>query len=176
VVAAFGGEAYVEGAATLVRLREAAGGRRVLHLATHGDFRADNPLFSGLALADGWLSTLDCFSLRLAASLVTLSGCQTGRSVVGGGDELLGLTRALLSAGAASLVLSLWAVDDASTAWLMETFYTHLAAGCTKGEALRLAQFAFIRGQGAAGDAQAARYTHPFFWAPFYLVGDSGAL
>ena len=75
-----------------------------------------------------------------APSLVTLSGCQTGRSVVGGGDELLGLTRALLSAGAASLVLSLWAVEDASTARLMEAFYAHLAAGCTKGEALRQAQ------------------------------------
>ena len=101
----------------------------MLHLATHGDFRADNPLFSGLALADGSLTTLDCFNLRLRASLVTLSGCQTGRSVVSGGDELLGLTRALLSAGAASLVLSLWAVEDISTARLMEAFYRNLAAG-----------------------------------------------
>ena len=176
VAAAFGGEAYVDDAATVARLRETAGGRRVIHLATHGDFRADNPLFSGLALADGWLSTLDCFNLRLAASLVTLSGCQTGRSVVGGGDELLGLTRALLSAGAASLVLSLWAVEDASTARLMEAFYTHLAAGCTKGEALRQAQLGFIRGQGAAEAAQAARDAHPYFWAPFALVGDAGAL
>ena len=77
---------------------------RVLHLATHADFRPDNPLFSGLALADGWLTTLDIFNLRLDASLVTLSACQTGRSVIGGGDELLGLMRSFLAAGAASLV------------------------------------------------------------------------
>jgi tetratricopeptide (TPR) repeat protein len=172
----FGGELCAEDAATVAHLSEAGARRRVIHLATHGDFRSDNPLFSGLALADGWLSTLDCFNLRLGASLVTLSGCQTGRSVVGGGDELLGLTRALLAAGAASLLLSLWAVEDVSTAQWMTDFYTHLANGRTKGEAVRQAQIGFIRGQGAADPAQAACYAHPFFWAPFYLVGDSGPL
>jgi tetratricopeptide (TPR) repeat protein len=171
-----GGELCTEDDATMTHLRAVGVGRRVIHLATHGDFRSDNPLFSGLALADGWLSTLDCFNLRLGASLVTLSGCQTGRSVVGGGDELLGLTRALLAAGAASLLLSLWAVEDVSTAQWMTEFYTHLAGGCTKSEALRQAQIRFIRGQGAADPAQDAPWTHPYFWAPFYLVGDSGPL
>jgi tetratricopeptide (TPR) repeat protein len=172
----FDGELYAEDAATVAQLRATGAGCRVLHLATHGDFRSDNPLFSGLALADGWLSTLDCFSLRLRASLVTLSACQTGLSVVGGGDELLGLTRALLAAGTSSLLLSLWAVEDASTALWMTAFYTNLAAGCTKGEAVRRTQLGFIRGTVAADPAQAAAYAHPFFWAPFYLVGDSGPL
>jgi CHAT domain-containing protein len=170
------GDLYQEEDATVAQVRAAGMGRRVLHLATHGDFRPDNPLFSGLALADGWLSTLDCFNLRLEASLVTLSGCQTGRSVVGGGDELLGLMRALLAAGAASLLLSLWVVEDVSTARWMTAFYACLTAGRTKGEALRQAQLGFIRGQGAPDPAQAARFAHPYFWAPFHLVGDSGPL
>jgi len=146
---------------------------RGLHLAAHGSFRDDNPLFSGLALADGWLTTLDIFNLRLRASLVTLSACETGRSVLGGGDELLGLMRAFLYAGAASLVLSQWAVDDRSTALFMERFYNNLKRGLTKGESLRQAQLAFLPDAGH-GFEQSAEYSHPHFWAPFFLVGDSG--
>jgi CHAT domain-containing protein len=163
VAAILGGPAYVESEATLARLRADIGICRVVHLAAHGDFRPDNPLFSGLALDDGWLTTLESFNLRLSASLVTLSACQTGRSVVGGGDELLGLMRALLYAGASSLLLSLWAVEDRSTAALMEAFYGQLAMGWRKGAALRHAQLA-------------AAETHPYFWAPFVLVGDAGVL
>ncbi len=166
------GQAYVQDEATTERFREVAGNSRILHLATHGDFRPDNPLFSGLALADGWLTTLDIFSLRLRASLVTLSACQTGRSVVGGGDELLGLMRAFLYAGAASLVLSLWAVEDRSTARLMEAFYTVLAQGQTKPAALRQAQLHLLRGDGET----AAGFAHPYYWAPFFLVGNTGSL
>lgn len=163
-----GGDVYVEDTATLARLRDVAGECQVLHLAAHGEFRADNPLFSGLALADGWLTTLDIFSLRLKASLVTLSGCQTGRSVIGGGNELLGLMRAVLYAGAASALLSLWSVDDRSTARLMEGFYSRLACGQSKGEALRAAQLEALQSRPGAD--------HPYAWAGFCLVGDSGAL
>ncbi|MCP4519390.1 MAG: CHAT domain-containing protein, partial [Delftia sp.] len=133
VAAILDGQIVLEDAAALDRLRETAPDCRILHLAAHGDFRPDNPLFSGLALSDGWLTTLDIFNLPLKASLVTLSACQTGRNVVGGGDELLGLMRAFLCAGAASLLLSLWAVEDRSTAQFMETFYTKLTAGQSKG-------------------------------------------
>jgi len=161
------GHALIEAAATKAALRARIADAQILHLATHGDFRADNPLFSGLALADGWLSTLDIFDLRTHASLVTLSACQTGRNVVGGGDELLGLMRAFLAAGATSLVLSMWAVHDASTAHLMQHFYQTLFAGATKATALRTAQRAL---------RQERAYTHPYFWAPFLLVGARGAL
>jgi CHAT domain-containing protein len=166
-------DALIEEQASLENIQRAAPGCRALHLATHGSFRADNPLFSGLALADGWLTTLDIFSLRLQASLVTLSACETGRSVVGGGDELLGLMRAFLYAGAASLVLSQWVVDDRSTTRLMELFYTHLANGLSKGAALRQAQLAFLAG-GFPGQEIPETYSHPYFWAPFFLVGDNG--
>ncbi len=115
------------------------------------EFRSDSPLFSGLALADGWLTTMDVFNLRLRASLVTLSACQTGRTVVGGGDELMGLMRTFLSAGASSLLMSLWSVEDRSTARLMTTLYAGLKAGESKRTALQAAQRAFI-GEGIEDD------------------------
>ena len=171
----FQGQALLEEQATAHRLAKLAPAYKTIHLAAHGDFRPDNPLFSGLALENGWLTTLDIFSLRLNASLVTLSACQTGRNVISGGDELLGLMRAFLYAGAASLVLSLWPVEDRSTARLMEAFYSGLAAGRTKAEALRHAQLEFIHRR-LDQDPMAEHYAHPYFWAPFFLVGDSGPL
>lgn len=163
-----GGQVLLEDAATTGAVRGLAANCRILHFATHGDFRSDNPLFSGLALDDGSLTTLDIFNLRLNASLVTLSACQTGRHVIGGGDELLGLMRAFLYAGANSLVATLWSVEDHSTAALMERFYAQLMAGATKGAALRYAQRSFLH--------EDPRHAHPFFWAPFFLVGDAGEL
>ncbi len=172
----FGERPCLEGEATLARLQRDAGTCRAVHLAAHGEFRPDNPLFSGLALADGWLTTLDIFNLRLQASLVTLSACQSGQSQVGGGDELLGLMRAFLYAGAASLVLSLWAVEDRSTAQLMGVFYDKLAEGWSKGAALRYAQRQFIQDGADQADAAETLRRHPFFWAPFFLVGDTRPL
>ncbi len=171
VAARWQGIALIEAQATVQQVRQAAEQATILHLATHGDFRPDSPLFSGLALADGWLTTLDIFNLRLRASLVTLSACQTGRSVVGGGDELLGLMRAFLSAGTTSLVSTLWAVEDASTAVLMGLFYEALHAQQTKGAALRLAQLKLLE-----NGRYPKTYQHPYFWAPFFLVGDAGPL
>jgi CHAT domain-containing protein/tetratricopeptide (TPR) repeat protein len=173
VAALLDGQLLLEDKATLAEIERVAPECRSFHLAAHGDFRPDNPLFSGLRLADGWLTTLDIFNLRLKASLVTLSACQTGRNVVGGGDELLGLMRAFLCAGAASLVLSLWAVEDQSTAQLMETFYQKLVQGWTKGDALRHAQLRFLARQDTRELGDRA---HPYFWAPFFLVGNAGPL
>ncbi|HID53728.1 MAG TPA: CHAT domain-containing protein [Anaerolineae bacterium] len=166
-VAALGrGTLYLEDEATTANLTARAAGKRYIHLAAHGEFRADNALFSGISLADGWLTTLDVFNLRFHASLVTLSACDTGRNVISGGDELLGLMRAFLAAGAAALLLTLWAVDDRSTAVLMADFYRALLAGSGKGAALRRAQCRLIQ---SAPD----QYAHPYFWAPFYLVGET---
>ncbi|MDY6877281.1 MAG: CHAT domain-containing tetratricopeptide repeat protein [Chloroflexota bacterium] len=173
VATLFNGQVLLENQATLANVQQGVSDCRMLHVAAHGDFRADNPLFSGLALADGWLTTLDIFNLQLNASLVTLSACQTGRNVVAGGDELLGLMRAFLSAGAASLVLTSWVVEDRSTAQIMEAFYQKLAHGWTKGQALRHAQLQFLQGR---GEQKGAGYSHPYFWAPFFLVGNAGPL
>lgn len=168
----FGGQLLLEEAASPQRLQEDASSYRVVHVAAHGDFRPDNPLFSGLVLAGGWLTTLDIFGLRLNSSLVTLSACQTGRSTIGGGDELLGLMRAFLYAGSASLVATQWMVEDESTALLMQHFYRRLAAGWGKGRALRDAQLQFLETKTTAHPITA----HPYYWAPFFLVGDNGPL
>ncbi len=167
----FGQEPLLEEAASLARFQEQAQGCQVIHLSTHGVFRPDNPVFSGLTLADGQLTTLDIFGLRLDASLVTLSACETGRSVVAGGDELTGFMRAFLYAGASSLLLSLWAVTDRSTAQFMDRFYGRLVQGASKGAALQEAQRAFIHATG-----RDAHLAHPYFWAPFFLVGAMGPL
>jgi CHAT domain-containing protein/tetratricopeptide (TPR) repeat protein len=170
------GQILLEEQASLAELCKAIPDCRTLHLAAHGDFRPDNPLFSGLALAGGWLTTMDIFNLHLRASLVTLSACQTGRNVLGGGDELLGLMRAFLSGGAASVALTLWAVEDRSTAQIMEIFYQGLVQGKSKGDSLRHAQLHFLHSGRDLSDAQAEYYSHPYFWAPFFLVGDAGPL
>lgn len=167
VAALTGGVAYVEEEATVERITAVSSHANILHLATHGSFNPQNPLFSGLTLADGPLNTLDIFNLRLNASLVTLSACQTGRSVVGGGDELQGLMRAFLYAGAASLLLTQWQVADHSTQTLMHRFYQHLMAGSSKTHALHTAQRTLLADPTT---------THPYYWAPFFLVGDNQKL
>jgi CHAT domain-containing protein/tetratricopeptide (TPR) repeat protein len=162
------GRSLLEEEATRANLEAQAGAARIIHLATHGEFRPDAPLFSTLYLADGPLTTTDVFNLELNASLVTLSACQTGASAVGGGDELVGFSRAFLYAGAASLLMTWWRVEDRATACLMDRFYQALLASRGKPAALRQAQLALLRGED--GD----RYRHPYFWAPFFLIGDRG--
>lgn len=160
------GQCYLEEEATIAHLQARAQGCSLIHLATHGHSRLDAPNFSSVVLADGYLNAIDAFSLNLqGCELVTLSGCETGLALSGGGDEQLGLGRAFLAAGARSLVMSIWSVEDASTSFLMQTFYQHLLQGESKVEALRLAQQAMLR-------HAEARYSHPYFWAAFRLVGD----
>jgi CHAT domain-containing protein len=139
---------------------ESAPRSRYLHIATHGDFRHDNPMFSSVRLADGPLSFYDVFDLHLDAELVTLSACNTGINELAPGDELCGLMRGFLYAGAPSLVVSLWAVNDRSTADIMRNFYAHLRAGLDKRAALRLAELEALQ-----------QYGHPYYWAPFVLMG-----
>ncbi len=146
--------------ATLQAVRATAAS--IWHIATHGAFRADNPLFSGLNMADGQLTTLDIFNLKLNAALVTLSACETGQQEIGGGDELLGLAQAFLSAGAQSLLLTHWPVADAAMPHLMGIFYERFLAGATKAAALRAAQTAMI---------ETAAFAHPYFWAGCFLIG-----
>jgi len=132
----------------------------LLHIATHGIYRQDNPMFSGIRLGDGYLNLYDLYQMRLNARLVTLSGCATGMNFVAAGDELLGLQRGLFSAGATTLLLSLWDVHDESTARLMRHFYTKYIESGDVAVALQHAMFE-VREQ--------AR--HPYYWAPFVLVG-----
>jgi CHAT domain-containing protein/Tfp pilus assembly protein PilF len=141
-------------------LRKQGPQSRVVHIATHGFFRQDNPMFSGIRLGGSYLSLYDLYQFRLPVELVTLSGCATGLNVVAAGDELLGLARGLLHAGARSLLLTLWDVHDKSTAEFMTAFYRRWQAGGSKALAL----------QGAMWELR-ERYPHPYQWAPFRLGG-----
>ncbi len=131
-----------------------------IHIATHGVFRRDNPMFSSIRLGNGPFSVIDFYQLRLAAELVTLSGCSTGLNAIVGGDELLGLVRGVLYAGARTVLLTLWDAHDMSTADFMESFYGHLRSSPHKARAMQLAM-----------QDLRERYPHPFHWAPFILVG-----
>jgi len=147
--------------ATRQLLREEGSGSRYIHIATHGVFRIDNPMFSSIRLGDGHLSLFDLYQMPLAADLVALSGCSTGLNVVVGGDELFGLMRGLLSAGAGSLLVSLWDVSDRSSADFMTVFYHTLCGGAGKAQSVR-----------AAIQSVRQAYPHPYYWAPFILVGN----
>jgi hypothetical protein len=153
-------EVFVGAEATLEVLREKGSQCRFVHIATHGWFRQDSPMFSSISLGDSQLSLFDLYQLDLPAELVTLSGCGTGLNVVVGGDELLGLVRGLLYAGAQGVLVTLWDVNDQSTAEFMKLFYEHLKTNPNKAQAMQYAT-AEIR----------KKYAHPFYWAPFVLVG-----
>ena len=145
---------------------------RVIHIATHGLLDADRPQFTGVVLslignksADGFLRTDKVFNLRLGAPLVMLSACETGLGKEKRGEGVMGLTRAFMYAGAPTVGVSLWSVADKSTAELMTEFYKRLLASdsASPSASLRAAQLAKIDGK---------KYSAPFYWAPFVLVGD----
>lgn len=165
-----GGRCYLEDEATIALLMKEAPGSPLIHLATHGKSNLESPHFSYVRLADGQLNAIDAFHLELdGCELVTLSGCETGLALSGGGDEQLGLGRAFLAAGASSLVMSLWPVEDDATSELMQHFYQRLLKGDTKVQALRAAQCSLLKSAKPA-------CTHPYFWAAFRLVGETGPL
>lgn len=149
-------------AATFEAIRKTLESERfdVLHLACHGQFRPENPLFSSLRLADGWLAVRETANFKLENALVVLSACETGLSEIAAGEELLGLIRGFLAAGASALVISLWTVNDETTAALMEDFYRNLKNKKSPAASLRTAQLNFIK-----------QKKHPYFWAPFVLSG-----
>jgi len=153
-------EVFLGKAATAGVLREKGTQSRFVHIATHAWFRQDNPMFSSISLGDSHLNLFDLYQLNLPCELVTLSGCGTGLNMVVGGDELLGLVRGLLYAGAQGVLVTLWDVNDQSTAEFMKLFYGALQANKNKAQAVQDAMAEIRR-----------RYAHPYYWAPFVLVG-----
>jgi len=163
----FGVTPLLGNAVTRDAFREAVGDIDMVHFAGHGDFNATQPLESGLRLAGGEVLTArQIFGLQnLHAQLVTLSGCETGVNATRPGDELIGLTRAILYAGSPSVLVSLWRVADDSTAFLMRQFCTYLREdiAISKAEALQKAML----------DTKCQpRWDSFYHWAPFVLVGD----
>ncbi len=151
-----------------------AGQYRILHLASHAFFNDAAPLLSCVFLAappasgpgsdqDGYLTARELIDMKLNAELVTLSACQTAQGATHAGEGVIGLTWALTVAGVPTQVVSQWSVDDNATATLMQGFYTRLRSGTGKGDALNAAAHKLRNKSGRR---------HPYYWAPFVLVGD----
>jgi CHAT domain-containing protein len=144
---------------------------RILHQAAHGTYDSTSPLLSTIYLApgneyNGRLEVSEVYGLPLRGiELVVLSACETNIGDLSAGDEIVGLTRALVFAGASTVITSLWNVNDASTEVLMVSFYRHWQEGMGKAEALQAAQ-AEVRAD--------PRWRSPFYWAGFVLSGDAG--
>jgi len=146
---------------------------RFVHFATHGVLNTQYPELSGLVLSlvdengepeDGFLRLHDVYELHLDADLVTLSACRTALGQEMRGEGLVGLTRGFMYAGARRVMASLWDVQDRATAEIMERFYRGmLEDGRTPAAALRAAQTSMLRD---------ARWSAPYYWAPFVLQGD----
>ena len=187
---------YLKEKATEDKAKTLSADYNIIHFASHGELNPMNPMFSSIRLAkdkeeDGRLEVNEIFNLNLKnTSLVTLSACETGLGKLTQGDELVGLTRGFIYAGTPSIVASLWSVNDQSTSELMSLFYKNLKS-YPKSEALRMAQLEMIRGKTGKGivrgvggitiskegkpeqeSTQIVNGSHPYFWAPFILLGD----
>jgi CHAT domain-containing protein len=196
-----GASVYVRREATEERAKAFSPQNDIIHFASHAELNENDPLSSAILLTkggneDGRLEVREIFGMNLKANLVVLSACDTGLGQLSNGDELVGLTRAFIYAGTPSVIASLWQVDDVATAQLMSKFYKNLKT-MSKAEALRQAQLELIhgsasgallanRGVGGVGKLEdtpkpqstltarptAVSASHPYFWAPFILVGD----
>ena len=160
---------YLRNKATKKQFEESSDQAHMIHVAAHAQADTIDPLYSRILMAssDGKLSFLEAhevLGLKLnGVSLVTLSACESGLGRVANGDEVLGFTRSFLSAGASSMVVSLWPVSDDATKLLMSTLYGALAHGTDLQMAMQKAQLAVLHQPGMQ---------HPFFWAPFNAIGD----
>jgi CHAT domain-containing protein len=162
-------QVYIQRDATKPTFKQKANLSAVLHVAAHAEVDEVDPLFSRILLASdgserGLLEAREVYGLNLKdVSLVTLSACESGLGKVVNGDEIVGFTRSFLSAGVSSLVASLWPVADDSTEALMGTMYKSMTQGSDLMDAMRAAQL----------DVQKRRrFAHPFFWAPFNVIGN----
>jgi len=179
VAAAFGrhATAIVGPKATETWFKHTAGDYDVIHFATHGFFNKANPLFSGVQLEpdaqnDGRLEVYEILGLHLRAQLVTLSACETALgsgyfTEIPAGDEFVGLTRAFLSAGASTVIATLWEVNDSSTARLMQSFYRRVSEDSAS-LSLAIAQRSMLHGESA--------HRHPYYWSAFVVVGNGQPL
>jgi CHAT domain-containing protein len=163
VASLLGTDPLVGSRATRQAVMDALPDASIIHIATHGWFLSGSPLDSHLTLSDGRLSVREILAQRIQAEMLVLSGCETGLAGAMGGEELAGLAHAFLYAGAASVVVSLWRVDDPATCSLMTRFHSELQSGLDKDVALMRAM-ADVRSQ--------PEWSHPSYWAPFVLMGD----
>jgi CHAT domain-containing protein len=160
---------YMGAAATKTQFRDVAARSPLMHVAAHAEADAVDPLYSRILLANeggkqNFLEAHEILGLPMdGTALVTLSACESGLGRIAQGDEVLGFTRSFLSAGSSSLIASLWPVSDDATAVLMSTLYGELSKGRDLQKAMQAGQLAVLKDP---------KMSHPFFWAPFNLIGN----
>ncbi len=169
----YSGDSYLGNQANEAHFKKTVPSYNIIHLAMHGIINAENPILSSLVFTedrdtteDNFLQVDEIYQLDLAANLVVLSACETGYGKFQQGEGILSLARSFMYAGTPSLVVSLWQVNDRSTAIIMTDFYANLAEGLPKDEALRLAKLSYL-------DKSIGKAQHPAFWSAFVQLGDN---
>jgi CHAT domain-containing protein len=172
----FNGSIFEDKQATEANFKAKAGNYGLLHLAMHTIINDENPLYSKLVFYqnddkqdDGLLNTYELFNMDLNAQLAVLSACNTGAGKLQRGEGVMSLARGFFYAGVPSIVMTLWSVEDYSGVELMTSFYSVLAKGKTKDEALRQAKLNYLQNS----DQLKA---HPHFWAAYVNIGDTSPL
>ena len=164
-----GATSYMGAEATKTRFKQVASEARILHVAAHAEADLIDPLRSRILLANenqkqSFLDASEVLGLDLSkVALVTLSACESALGRIASGDEVLGFPRSFLSAGADSMIASLWPVADDATSLLMDTVYQRLSQGADLQSAMQSGQLAVLK---------QPKLAHPFFWAPFNLIGN----
>ncbi len=165
----YNARSLLTGRATRTEFLKRASHYDMLHIAAHAELNQTSPLFSRIHLASegdesGAIEVREVYAMSLGrTNLVVLSACETQLGAQSRGDDIVGLNRAFIYAGASFVIASLWTVDDKATSLLMKIFYSHLKRGRSKAAALQAAQIATRR-----------KYPHPYYWAGFVLTGDPG--
>jgi CHAT domain-containing protein len=168
VAGIFAGRAFTGSEATKDNLRVAARDYRILHIASHALTDDKNPMLSFIALGDSTrLYFHEFYDWHIRSELTVLSACNTGSGLQAKGEGVMSLARAFRYAGCPNLLVSLWQVDDESTRIMIEHFYRRLKSGMAKDEALQQAKLDYL---------EARHKTHPYFWAPFVLLGDDAPM
>ncbi|MFB2119436.1 CHAT domain-containing protein [Parapedobacter sp. 2B3] len=173
------GDLYVEEAADEQRFRTVAGGYHMLHMGTHAEVDNMSPLQSRLFLAgpvvgdsvsdDGILHAYEVYSMQLRAELAVLSACNTGAGKFQAGEGVISLAHSFLYAGCSSVLMSLWDIDEKTSASITTGFYANLADGMRKSEALRATKLSYL-----ADVPQ--ELAHPYYWAGLGLIGNNAPI
>lgn len=169
----FSGKSLLEGEATEANFKKYASNYGILHFAMHALINDEDPLASKLiftldndTIEDGFLNTYEIYDLNLNADLAVLSACKTGVGKLSKGEGIMSLARGFLYAGVPGIVMTLWEVEDISSANIMADFYRNLKEGLSKDLALRNSKLTYLN---TANQLQ----SHPYFWAAYVQIGDN---
>ncbi len=170
----FNGTTYLNESSTKRAFTENAQSHKIIHIATHAESNNLNPEFSRLifakdaadSLSNNYLHTYEIYNHNLSSLLTTLTACETGKPSFQPGEGMISLAHAFNYAGSQSILTSLWKIDEQSSTEIVELFYSNLASGLNKDNALRKAKLEYLAN--AQGRTQA-----PFYWSGLILMGDT---